>query len=56
MGIGNLLEISRKLESAERECMSLIGYLQGLGGCKKEDFNANTWNERELCRKKYLVA
>ena len=50
-GIGNLLEILRKLESAERECVTLIAYLQGIGGCKKENFNANT-RTRELFRKK----
>ena len=49
-GIGNLLEILRKLESAERECVSLIGYLQGLGGCKKENFNADTWNKRVISK------
>ena len=46
--IGNLLEILRKLESAERECVSFIGFLQGLGGCKPEDFNADTWNKRVI--------
>ena len=55
-GIGYLLEILRKLESAEMECVSLIGYLQGLGGCKKEDFNAQIHGTRELFRKKRLVA
>ena len=49
-GIGNLLEISRKLESAERECVILIAYLQGIGGCKKENFNANTWNKRVISK------
>ena len=49
-GIGNLLEVLRKLESAEMECVSLIGYLQGLGGCKKEDFNADTWNKRVISK------
>ena len=50
VGIGNLLEILRKLESAERECVTLIAYLQGLGGCKKENFNANTWNKRVISK------
>ena len=50
VGIGNLLEISRKLESAERECVSLIGFLQGLGGCKEKDFNADTWNKRAISK------